>query len=382
MIRSLVTLLSIITALMVVSLKQDSSQIITMVTNFTLSANSFAMWNPNNDLMSFLKLFPSLILLTLFSALSAMAFNSVFKVQGSHNGLDELKQKSFGYFCLFIFLFEEGLFRILPLFLSGWFHISPFVLLMIFNLGFALIHLSNFKGEKRPSALITLPQLFAGFIFAMVLWNFGIAPAVILHILYDFCLFATMQEQKFGIVDIIMGSIGLAEAFFGYNLLKGDFSQITNRVNWVNSLQGQHLGLDVVIGSSLFFSGLLMAFIYFAGLDTPNPMKSTKVKTLDLIISLGVITAVLNVVVYLLINNFDLLEHYSLVFTSVVAFALYGFNKNETLSQSSTYAFSLPVSALSLMMNSTLDNVFLVLMVSVFSTLIASVTLFIQSYND
>lgn len=91
-------------------------------------------------------------------------------------------------------LFTRGLFLGL---LTKVFHgpIAFYVLFLVGNGLWALVHLKNFKDKAERSVLRVLPQFVAGIAFTYVFVRFGLIAAIMTHFLYNAIVLATQKEQ-------------------------------------------------------------------------------------------------------------------------------------------------------------------------------------------
>jgi hypothetical protein len=129
---------------------------------------------------------------------------------GDHAVGDLLEKMKGGTWFKFFFIaviFEEVVFRgifvglmpMIPGLHGSW---AFYALLLVGNVLFALIHLSNFKKDQDKNPLRTLPQFVAGFFFGFAYAKGGLQAAILTHFVSNAMVFAFSKKQKFNWVDV------------------------------------------------------------------------------------------------------------------------------------------------------------------------------------
>lgn len=103
-------------------------------------------------------------------------------------------------------------------FLSGT--VAFYVLFLIGNSLWALIHLSNFKEEKDQNILRVLPQFVAGIFFTYIFVKYGLLAAILTHFASNAVLFATHKVQRINLVDGLIFGYGALCLSISYVLME------------------------------------------------------------------------------------------------------------------------------------------------------------------
>jgi hypothetical protein len=230
--------------------------------------NNGVNYVPDETLLTTLKVVPAGMVLALVMSLFGVYLAKIFGADfTSHSGYDKLKQKKVYFFVFLIIFFEEGLFRVLPIFLSKWLNMSPVIPLIISSVLFGVIHWYNYK--KKPSILVTLPQMLSGFILAIVAVNFGIVAAIVFHLYFDFVLFSSCREQKYSLIDVIIGGYFTILAVAGYYMSKDVLYQLIGILHWTAPIPDSfHPNIVEGIGLLFVFQGTISAFTHLVGYDS------------------------------------------------------------------------------------------------------------------
>ncbi len=169
----------------------------------------------NND-KTFLMMFPIIIAIVVLelpaAILAGILQEKILGKSGTHALSELFKGMGAGnhFFTFFaIVLLEElfarwlflGVLTKIP-FLSGT--VAFYVLFLVGNGIWALIHLSNFKKEKDRKMLRVLPQFVAGVFFTYVFVKYGLLAVVLTHFASNSVLFALHRVQRVNIIDALI----------------------------------------------------------------------------------------------------------------------------------------------------------------------------------
>ena len=139
----------------------------------------------------------AIILMTLVVAIVAGQIFSRGAKSYEYEALDALLDKGpFAVFSVVLFeeLFARGLFLGLGTMLFKG-NIAFYVLFILGNSIWALIHLFNFSDKNERSPLRVIPQFVGGIAFTYTFVRYGLGAAIMAHFLYDVILFATRKEK-------------------------------------------------------------------------------------------------------------------------------------------------------------------------------------------
>jgi Type II CAAX prenyl endopeptidase Rce1-like len=234
------------------------------------------IYSPDYTMLSTLKIVPAgMVIAIIFSYLGifiAVKFGANFS---SHSGFDNFKNKSILSFVSLIILFEEGVFRVFPIWISKLVGISPVIPLFIFSIFYGLMHWFNYK--SKPSILVTLPQVFLGLLFSAVAVNYGIGAAMIFHLYFDFILFSSIREQKYSSIDVIIGIFHLFIAVAGYFMSKDIIFQLISILHWTAPVPTDfNPTLIQTLGILFLLDGAISAFTVLTGYDSTKIEKSVQ----------------------------------------------------------------------------------------------------------
>jgi hypothetical protein len=109
------------------------------------------------------------------------------------------------FFTFFIAVLLEEMFA--RLLFVGWLPkllpgpVMFYILMILGNALWALIHLVNFKNQADKKILRVLPQFLGGFFLAYVFVKFGFFAAVLAHFAFNAVLFASHKTQRINAID-------------------------------------------------------------------------------------------------------------------------------------------------------------------------------------
>jgi Type II CAAX prenyl endopeptidase Rce1-like len=229
---------------------------------------------PDRSLITCLQIVPAAVVIGYFLAISGVGFKKIMGIKHSvdMSMLDSIKKGSLFGFVVSILLVEEIPFRFLPIWLGNNFGWNIPILLLVFNVGFAAIHIFNFKDETN--LLITVPQFLAGLLICAIAYQYGVWTALIVHLYYDLFLFSEDRDQNYNIIDILLVVLQSTVALIGYSLCSDILNQFVMSLDWnmnLNTLQSLDLNFANCLGLTMLFSGAAKAFGYLIGL---NPIKA------------------------------------------------------------------------------------------------------------
>jgi hypothetical protein len=315
---------------------------------------------PDRTLITCLQIIPAAVVVCYFLAISGVVFKLLMgiRMEFDKSALDTFKKGSLFGFVVSIFLFEEVPFRFLPIWLGQQFDWNIPILLLVFNVFFAAIHIFNFKDEKN--LLVTVPQFMAGLLICAIAYQYGVWTALIVHLYYDLFVFCEDRDQNYNIIDLLLVALHGIVAFIGYSLCSDVLNQFVMSLDWnmnINSLQRLNLNLAHCLGISMFFSGVFKGFGYLIGL---NP---TKIVTLDfkiqreparalfMIVISAITLCCISLPISLLINwAMGKFFSDSLVVIAIFAATLLGTTGLNNLSKGTFAALKLPVTIVDLML--------------------------------
>lgn len=131
------------------------------------------------------------IMLVLFLAMV------VLKKNEAHKGYEELFQK--GPFALFRLVLIEELFA-RWLFLGVLTHVFEgtfafYVLMLLGNSLWALIHILNYQNPSQVSVKVVLPQFVGGILLSYIFVRYGLLVAIVMHYTYNLMIFTLFKKQ-------------------------------------------------------------------------------------------------------------------------------------------------------------------------------------------
>lgn len=151
-------------------------------------------------------------------------------------------------------------------FLSGT--IAFYILFLLGNSVWALIHLTNFEDERDQHPLRTLPQFVSGFFLGYVFVKYGLFATILTHIASNSILFAKFKVQKFTLFNAyIIAYTALCAAVSFLSMTK----PLTNVLPWFTEnpqflLDGwgfwDYLKISVCVTSCLVFVSALLLYDY------------------------------------------------------------------------------------------------------------------------
>ena len=164
-------------------------------------------------------------------------------------------------------------------FLSGT--IAFYILFLVGNGIWSLIHLRNFKEEKDRNVLRVLPQFVAGAFFAYIFVKYGLLAAVLTHFASNAILFAIHKVQRINIIDGLIVGYSVLCAGISYWLMQ---KPLSDAMVWFNdnpkfALDGWEFW-DYVKASIFLTSCLAIIFgglLYDRGEASKNKKKPEKV---------------------------------------------------------------------------------------------------------
>lgn len=153
---------------------------------------------------------------------------------GEHEVTESLKKMKVGhhFFISFVFIFLEELFArwfflgVLTkiTFLSG--PIAFYLLFLIGNGIWALMHLGNFKKREDRHVLRILPIFSGGFFLTYVFLKYGLFAAVLAHFALDAILFAFHKTQDVNAVDCLIVGYGALCMIVSYVFMEKSLADI------------------------------------------------------------------------------------------------------------------------------------------------------------
>jgi hypothetical protein len=325
---------------------------------FIDGAKEFFAFNPkaiqDTSLITCIKVLPIGILLSLISSILCA---NILRFFGIYNNMENtvkptfvqgLKDDSLINFICFILFFEEGIFRFIPIVISYFFNTNLAILLLIFNIAFALVHLGNFD-TKNP--LITLPQFCSGLVISICAYKFGFVTAAIIHLYFDFVLFSTYRKIRYGLITFFIAIYYAIIGILGLGLCSSVLPEIGTILTWNSPIPRDiELNYQQAIGIIMFTFGLVKSFGNLAGFDNVSSPINKKYN-IEQLIGLAIVGSLVNILFsffssWLLLNTF---ANYHTIASLLFALVFVGFYKQSSLSGGAFHAFKIPVSALSLL---------------------------------
>lgn len=191
-------------------------------------------------------------------------------VHGQHNShaVREMFEKMTDgnhFMNLFLLVFVEELFArwlfigLLPKipFLSG--DVAFYVLLVVGNALWALLHVLNFKEQKDRKVLRTLPQFIAGFFFAFIFVKYGLFAAVLTHFASNAVIMSMFKKQRVNGVDAMAFGYSAITAGVSYLLMTKPLTDIQPWFADGSSFQLEGWGFWDYVKLSVFVTAGLFA---------------------------------------------------------------------------------------------------------------------------
>lgn len=135
-------------------------------------------------------------------------------------------------------VFARFLFLGLPLWIFGghlplaWF----WVLFLVGNSLWAVVHLTNYQNPEERHLLRVLPQFLGGVFFTVIFLKFGFFGALVVHLAYNNLLFSMMRKGVFNRGELLAilwhGFVAAVSAFF---LFYKSGKSLLNMTYWLNS---------------------------------------------------------------------------------------------------------------------------------------------------
>ncbi|PIP69304.1 hypothetical protein COW91_00220 [Candidatus Nomurabacteria bacterium CG22_combo_CG10-13_8_21_14_all_32_8] len=155
--------------------------------------------NHTSFVMMFLVIFVVVILNIIYSFCLLTLISKILGKSGKHTASETLKERGSKY--LFFSFFAEAsaeelvarwfFLRLLTkiTFLSGT--VAFYVLFLIGNSLWALIHLSNYKKREDRKILRVLPQFIGGIFYTYIFLKYGLLATVLEHVVFNIILLST-----------------------------------------------------------------------------------------------------------------------------------------------------------------------------------------------
>jgi len=179
---------------------------------------------------AFLMMFPVILAVVALELPCTVACGALIgKILGKHgrHALDFLLNMGEGnhFFTFFVAVVAEeiiarwfflGLLTKIPLLSS----VTAFYVLFLLGNGiWSLIHLPNYKEKKDRNVLRVLPQFVAGIFFTYVFVKYGLLAVILAHFASNSVLFAVFKVQKIGFADVLNVVYASICAFASYSLM-------------------------------------------------------------------------------------------------------------------------------------------------------------------
>ena len=218
-----------------VAIKFDALSLVTKEFLIFLSGGVREMANNHTVfLMMFPVILATVVLELPCTIVVSMLQTKILGKSSKHALIEMFKNMGEGnhFFIFFVVVLLEELFArwlflgVLPKipFLSGT--AAFYILFLIGNGIWALIHLRNFKEKKDRNVLRVLPQFVAGAFFTYIFVKYGFLAVVLTHFASNAILFANHKIQRTGIIDgLIIGYSALC-AGISYWLMQKPLSDI------------------------------------------------------------------------------------------------------------------------------------------------------------
>ena len=104
-----------------------------------------------------------------------------------------------------------------------WFY----TLLIVSNVVFALVHLSNYKEMQDRNPARTIPQFIGGLMFSFVFVKFGFVASVLAHFASNAVIFSYYKLQRTNGIDLLMITLHGLLALISWNLMERPLSDAT-----------------------------------------------------------------------------------------------------------------------------------------------------------
>lgn len=310
----------------------------------------------DTSLLTTLKILPIGILSCL---LCSLAISQTLKLFGFYKDeensliafINAIKEQSILSFVLFIFIFEEGLFRIIPILIGSNLNINLVWLLLIFNAFFALLHMGNFDHAKNP--LVILPHFCSGLVFCVIAYKFGIVSAFLVHIYYDFVLFSTDRNIKYTTKTFLITVYYGLVTFLGYWLVINNFPDLSFLASWTGPVpKALSMTYTQAIGLVLLTFGAIKCLGNVAGLDNVTFTNDSilKDKKIWLYAVLGVLFSLVVTLfsTWLITSTSSPFSQYPLITSVLISLVFIGNSTQNSLSEGAFQAFKIPVYAFSI----------------------------------
>ncbi len=140
------------------------------------------------------------------------------------------------------------------------------ILVLVGNLGFALVHLFNYAELEDRKVIKVLPQFIIGLFFTLVFVHFGFFAAVITHLGFNCTLMAANKQEKIPISNLY---IALWEGICAIGAFLLMSKPLTDISVWLNSSQYQIPGWgfwDYTL-VAIFLSSMLGLIVHLLAFD-------------------------------------------------------------------------------------------------------------------
>lgn len=174
---------------------------------------------------------------------------------------------------MIIILAEELFTRALFLGLIGQFwtgRVAAYVLFLVGNSLWALMHLSNYRDPKDRHIARVLPQFVGGIPLTVVFLHYGFFAALLVHVAYDMILFAEDKLNKFNAGEIKSIGVNVVLLVAGLLFVGKPLSDLTQwaKFDGMFAIPGwgfwNYFWAVVVVSSALTIVGDLFLFDYDA----------------------------------------------------------------------------------------------------------------------
>jgi hypothetical protein len=308
---------------------------------FTSFSNFFA---PDKVLdtsyITALQVIPAGIVIALLGSIVSIGILKLFKIDlDSHIGHDKISRKSHWSIGFFLLVFEEGIFRIIPMYLSNLMGWNTPVVLILTSVLFALFHIMNFQ-NKNQNPLSTLPQLFTGVLIASIAMSYGWWTGFLFHYVYDLVLFSTEKQRKYTSNEVAIFLYMAVVAVLGYFISGGvGFLGNTN----LNTFETVNLSNQQIVGSVFVVYGTVIGLINLLGFDTPQIENDDDNPNNKYIVMLtGVLSTIVAIWVYRFGGNlFSTCLEALTVYFAIISIALFGSFKGSKLTANMIINFSI-----------------------------------------
>ncbi|MEI7653461.1 MAG: CPBP family intramembrane glutamic endopeptidase [bacterium] len=173
------------------------AQLLSNILSFVLGNLSAVPRGASENLTSAVLNTVAVILITLLGAIvSGLIFSKGSKSYDA-DLLDKLLDK--GSLKIFLLILGEEMFArglilgVGTMLLKG--EVAFYVLFLLGNAIWALIHLSNFSDKSERKVLRVIPQFVGGVAFTYIFVRYGLGAAIMAHWIYDVILFAMRKEK-------------------------------------------------------------------------------------------------------------------------------------------------------------------------------------------